>query len=75
MQADKLRHDLCKKQCPDAHGVYGIPWTGIENASAEMKALARPKMDRTKVPFDPPEYAEHLDQLPFDPDVDPAIGQ
>jgi arylsulfatase len=55
--------------------VYGIPWTGIENASAEMKALARPKMDRTKVPFDPPEYAEHLDQLPFDPDMDPAIGQ
>ena len=71
----KLRHDLWKKKYPDAHEVYGIPWTGIENASAEIKALAKPKMDLTKVPFDPLEYVEHLDQLPFDPDMDPSIGQ
>jgi len=32
-------------------------------------------MDLTKVPFDPLEYVEHLDQLPFDPDMDPGFGQ
>jgi arylsulfatase len=31
-------------------------------------------MDLKKVPFDPLEYIEHLDQLPFDPDMDAGIG-
>ena len=70
----KLRHDLWKEKYPDSHEVYGIPWTGIANASPEIKALARPKMDLTKVPFDPLEYVEHLDQLPFDPDMDVGLG-
>jgi hypothetical protein len=26
------------------------------------------------VPFDPLEYIEHLDQLPFEPQMDPGIG-
>jgi arylsulfatase len=70
----KLRHDLWKKKYPDSHEVYGVPWTGIANASPELKTLAQPKMDLKKVPFDPLEYIEHLDQLPFDPDMDAGIG-
>ena len=70
----KLRHDLWKKKYPDSHEVYGIPWTGVVNASDEIKALAKPKIDASKLPFDPLEYIEHLDQLPFDPAMDPDIG-
>jgi arylsulfatase len=70
----KLRHDLWKKKYPDSHEVYGIPWTGIANASPEIKALANPQLDISKLPFDPLEYIEHLDQLPFDPDMDAGLG-
>ena len=70
----KLRHDLWKNKYPDAKESHGIPWTGIANASDELKALAKPKMDLSKVPFDPLEYIEHLDQLPFEPQMDPGIG-
>ncbi len=71
----KLRHDLWKKRYPDAQEVHGIPWTGIENATPEIKALAHPYVDREKLPFDPLEYIEHLDELPFDPDLDPGLGR
>ena len=71
----RLRHELWKEKYPDAKEVHGIPWTGIENASPEIKDLARPKMDLKELPFDPLEYIEHLDQLPFDPDMDPHLGQ
>ena len=70
-----LRHELWKKKYPDAKEVHGIPWTGIENATPEVKALAKPKLDIKKLPFDPLEYVEHLDQLPFDPNMDPDIGK
>jgi arylsulfatase len=70
----KLRHDLWKKKYPDSHEVYGIPWTGIANASPEIKALAKPQMDLSRLPFDPLEYIEHLDQLPFDRNMNPGIG-
>ena len=71
----KLRHDLWKKKYPDAKEVHGIPWTGIENATPEIKALAKPPLDLKKLPFDPLEYIDHLDELPFDPDLDPGPGQ
>ena len=70
-----LRHQLWKKKYPDSHEVHGIPWTGISNASPEIEALAKPQMDLKQVPFDPLEYVEHLDQLPFDPAMDPNIGR
>jgi len=70
----KLRHELWMKKYPDSKEVHGIPWTGIENASPEIKALGKPKMDSSKLPFDPLEYVEHLDQLPFDPNMDPHVG-
>lgn len=70
----KLRHDLWKKKYPDSHEVYGIPWTGLANATPEINALAKPQMDVEKLPFDPLEYIEHLDQLPFDRDMDAGLG-
>jgi len=70
----KLRHDLWKKKYPDAKEVHGIPWTGIENATPEIKALGKPRLDLGKLPFDPLEYVEHLDQLPFDRNMDPGLG-
>jgi len=53
----------------------GIPWTGLENPSPEIQALARPKLDLKMVPFDPLEYVEHLDELPFDPGMDPDVSR
>ena len=41
----------------------------------EIKALAKPPLDLSRIPFDPLEYIEHLDELPFDPDLDPGLGQ
>jgi len=70
----KLRHELWKKKYPDSLEVHGIPWTGIANASPGIKALAKPQLDIKKVPFDPLEYIDHLDQLPFDPDMNPGLG-
>ena len=52
----KLRHDLLKKKYPDSHEVYGIPWRGIADPSPEVEALAKPKLDLKKLPFDPLEF-------------------
>ena len=63
-----------RRSIPTSAKSYGIPWTGIENASPEIQALAKPRMDLEKLPFDPLEYIEHLDELPFDPDMDAGLG-
>jgi arylsulfatase A-like enzyme len=70
----KLRHDLWKRKYPDSREVHGVPWTGIANASQEIRDLAKPRIDRRELPFDPLEYIEHLDELPFDRAMDPNIG-
>ena len=41
----KLRHDLWKQRYPDSMERHGIPWTGIANASAELRALANPRVN------------------------------
>lgn len=71
----KLRHQLWKKKYPDSQESRGIPWTGIENATPEVKELANPPASFKKLPFDPLEYIEHLDELPFDPNLDPGLGK
>jgi arylsulfatase len=71
----RLRHDLWKKTYPDSPEKHGIPWTGIANASPELKALANPQLDLTKLPFDPLEYVEHLNELPFERAMDAGLGQ
>ena len=71
----KLRHELWKRKFPDSSEKYGVPWTGVANATPEVKSLANPPAPLKDLPFDPLEYIEHLDELPFDPDADPSIGQ
>lgn len=71
----RLRHQLWKKKYPDLPERHGIPWTGIENATPEIQALANPPANLQQLPFDPLEYVEHLDELPFDPQADPDFGQ
>lgn len=70
----RIRHELWKKKYPDQKERHGIPWTGVENATPEMKAMAKPPVDLKKLPFDPLEYIEHLDELPFDRNADPGLG-
>ena len=71
----RLRHELWKKRYPDQKERHGIPWTGIQNATPEIEALAKPPLDLDKLPFDPLEYIEHLDELPFDPNADAGLGE
>jgi arylsulfatase len=71
----RLRHELWKKRYPDSPERHGIPWTGIENATPEVEALSKPPVDPKRLPFDPLEYIEHLDELPFDPAADPGLGE
>ncbi|MCH9656309.1 MAG: sulfatase-like hydrolase/transferase [Planctomycetes bacterium] len=70
----RLRHELWKKKYPDSKELHGVPWTGIENATPEVKALSRPPANLKNLPFDPLEYLEHLDKLPFDPKADAGLG-
>ena len=71
----RLRHELWKKKYPDLPERHGIPWTGLENATPEIQALSKPPVELQKLPFDPLEYVEHLDELPFDPNSDPGLGE
>ncbi|MGI9364768.1 MAG: sulfatase-like hydrolase/transferase [Rhizobiaceae bacterium] len=71
----RLRHDLWKKRYPDRPEKHGIPWTGVANASEALKREQNPQLVLGDLPFDPLEYIEHLDELPFDPNADPSIGQ
>jgi len=70
----KVRHNLWKERYPDVPEKHGVPFTGIENATPEVKALATPPVDPKKLPFDIFEYIEHLDELPYDPKLSPGIG-
>jgi hypothetical protein len=70
----RLRHELWKQEYPDAPEKHGIPFTGIDNASQEIKDLAKPPVDPKKLPFDIFEYIEHMDELPYDPKLAPSIG-
>jgi arylsulfatase len=71
----RLRHELWKKRYPDQEELHGIPWTGIENTTEEVKALTVPPAKLSELPFDPFEYVEHLDQVPFDRNLDPGLGE
>lgn len=71
----RLRHQLWIEKYPNLEEKHGIPWTGLENPSPEIRALAHPDLDISKLPFDPLEYIERLDELPFDPKLDPGLGE
>jgi len=63
----RARHELWKQRYPDRAHKYGPAYTGISNARPETRALSNPPAALESLPFDPLEYIEHLDQLPFDP--------
>jgi arylsulfatase len=46
-------------------GKHGVPFTGVANATPEIKALADPLINGKQLPFDVFEYVEHLDQVPY----------
>ena len=71
----RARHELWKKKYPDKTAARGPAYTGIANARPETKALSRPPMDLRKLPFNPLDFIEQLDELPFDPSSEPGIGQ
>ncbi|WP_271952251.1 sulfatase-like hydrolase/transferase [Ruegeria faecimaris] len=71
----RLRHDLWKERYPDRPETHGIPWTGIANASEQLQREQDPQLVLGDLPFDPLEYIQHLDELPFDPAGDPSLGE
>lgn len=74
-QAGLELHDLWKERYPYSPEKHGILWVGIADAFSGLKAHTNPNLDRNQLPFDSLEYIEHLDQLPFDPDMAPVHGQ
>jgi arylsulfatase A-like enzyme len=71
----RARHELWIEKYPHAKEAQGPAFTGISNARPETLALSKPPMDFQKLPFDPLEFIEHLDDLPFDPSGEPGIGE
>ncbi len=70
----RARHELWKKKYPDRPAAWGPAYTGISNARPETVALINPPVDFERLPFDPLEFIEELDELPFDPTGEPDIG-
>jgi arylsulfatase len=71
----RARHELWKKKYPNQPAARGPAFTGISNARPETLALSNPPVDLRSLPFDPLEFIEHLDQLPFDPTGEPDLGR
>jgi arylsulfatase len=71
----RARHELWKKRYPDRVSAHGPAYRGISNARPATIAISRPPADLKKLPFDPLEFIEHLDDLPYDLSGEPSIGQ
>jgi arylsulfatase len=71
----RARHELWIKQYPHRERAGGPAYTGIANARPETRALIVPPANLKDLPFDPLEYIEHLDELPFDPSAEPGPKQ
>jgi arylsulfatase len=69
----RTRHKLWKKKYPDRPPAHGPEYMGISNARPETRALINPPVDFENRPFDPLEFIEHLDELPFDPTGEPDL--
>ena len=61
----RLRHELWMKKYPNQPAGKGPAFTGLSNARPETIALSQPPLDMKKLPFNPLEYIEHVDELPF----------
>ena len=71
----RARHELWKKKYPDRAHKHGPAYTGISNARPATLSLSKPPTDLRSLPFDPLEFIDHLDELPFDSASEPGPGQ
>lgn len=71
----RSRHELWKQKYPDRHHRRGPAYTGISNARPATVALSLPPVNMENLPFDPMEFINHLDKLPFDASGDPGFGE
>jgi arylsulfatase A-like enzyme len=71
----RARHELWKKKYPNLEHKRGLAYTGISNARPETIALSKPPVNMKNLPFNPLEFIEHLDQLPYDFGTDPGFGE
>jgi hypothetical protein len=65
----KTRHDLWMLKYPNIDEARAFPLTGIENARPETIAAGKPRVDVSKLPFDPFEFIDKLpqwDNIAFD---------
>jgi arylsulfatase A-like enzyme len=56
----KTRHQLWMLKYPNTGEARAFPLTGIENARPETKAAGQPRMDISKLPFDPYQFIKML---------------
>ena len=56
----KARHLLWMLKYPNTPEARDWPLTGIENARPETKAAGQPRVDPSKLPFDPKEFIKAL---------------
>jgi arylsulfatase len=56
----RVRHELWMKKYPNVGEQRGWPLTGIENARPETDAAGKPRIDPSKLPFDPMEFIKAL---------------
>ena len=56
----KARHELWMAKYPNTAEARDWPLTGIENARPETKAAGQPRVDVSKLPFDPREFIKQL---------------
>ena len=65
----RTRHQLWMLKYPNAGEARAFPLTGIENARPETIAAGKPRMDLSKIPFDPFQFINELpewDNVEFD---------
>jgi arylsulfatase len=67
------RHEVWKKQYPDAGRARGIAYDGLSNARPETKALGNPPAEFEDLPFDLEAVRDY--ELPWEFQADPDIGQ
>lgn len=56
----KTRHQLWMLKYPNTGEARAFPLTGIENARPETKAAGQPRVDVSKLPFDPYQFIKML---------------
>ena len=56
----KTRHELWMQKYPNTPEARVFPLTGIENARPETKAAVQPRVDASKLPFDPREFIKKV---------------